>query len=74
VRDAPALTAAIGTYLGDPELRRRHGAAGRRRARRDFAPGRVREALCQEYIRLLGRRGCEELVAHVGRVPGEAAR
>jgi glycosyltransferase involved in cell wall biosynthesis len=39
VRDAQALRAAIATYLGDPELRRRHGASGRRRVRRDFEPG-----------------------------------
>jgi glycosyltransferase involved in cell wall biosynthesis len=74
VRDAQALTAAIATYLGDPELRRRHGASGRRRARHDFEPGRLREALFQEYVRLLGWRGCDGVVAHVGRVPGEVAR
>jgi len=74
VRDAQALTAAIGTYLGDPALRRRHGANGRRRARREFEPGRLREALFQEYIRLLGRRGCGGMVADVRRVPGEPAR
>ena len=74
VRDAQALIDAIGRYLGDPALRRRHGANGRRRALQEFAPGRLREALFQEYVRLLGRRGCEEMVAHVGRAPGEAAR
>lgn len=74
VRDAEALTAAIRRYLGDPELRRQHGANGRRRVLRDFEPARLREALFQEYIRLLDRRGCDEVVAHVGRVPGEAAR
>ncbi len=74
VRDAEALTAAIRRYLGDPELRRQHGANGRRCALRDFEPGRVREALFQEYVRLLGRRGCDEVVAHLCRVPGEVAR
>jgi hypothetical protein len=74
VRDAQALTAAIGTYLGDPALRRRHGANGRRRARCEFEPGRLREALFQEYIRLLGRRGCGGIMADVRRVPGEPAR
>lgn len=73
-RDAQALKAAIAAYLGDPELRRRHGASGRRRVRRDFEPGRLRDALFQEYVRLLGRRGCDEVVACVGRVPGEVAR
>ena len=74
VRDAQALIDAIGRYLGDPALRRRHGANGRRRALDEFDPGRLREALFQEYVRLLGRRGCDEMVAHVGRAPGEAAR
>jgi glycosyltransferase involved in cell wall biosynthesis len=74
VRDAQALIDAIGRYLGDPALRRRHGANGRRRALHEFDPGRLREALFQEYVRLLGRRGCDEMVAHVGRAPGEAAR
>ena len=37
-RDAGALTAAIRTYLGDPKLRRQHGANGRHRALRDFDP------------------------------------
>jgi glycosyltransferase involved in cell wall biosynthesis len=57
VRDAEALTAAIRVYLGDPKLRRQHGANGRHRARRDFHPEMIREALFQEYLRLLGRRG-----------------
>jgi len=56
VRDAEALTAAIRTYLGDPGLRREHGAKGRDRARRDFDPEMMREALFQEYLRLLGGR------------------
>ena len=34
----------------------------------------LREALFQEYVRLLGRRGCDEMLARVGRAPGEAAR
>jgi len=35
---AAPLAAAIATYLRDPELRRRHGAAGRARVLRDFVP------------------------------------
>ena len=72
VRDVEALTAAIRVYLGDPELRRRHGASGRARALRDFEPGVLREALFGEYVRLLGERGCEEAVAHVCPVSREA--
>ena len=56
VRDAEALTAAIRIYLNDPKLRRQHGANGRHRALRDFHPEMMREALCQEYLRLLGGR------------------
>jgi glycosyltransferase involved in cell wall biosynthesis len=36
-RDAPALAAALRQLIADPELRRRFGAAGRRRAEREFA-------------------------------------
>lgn len=35
--DAGALELAVATYLDDPELRQRHGAAGRERARREFS-------------------------------------
>lgn len=73
VRDVAALTAAICTYVGDPDLRRRHGANARDRALRDFDPGALREALFGEYLRLLGERGCEEVVAQVCRVSREAA-
>jgi glycosyltransferase involved in cell wall biosynthesis len=73
VRDVMALTAAIRTYVGDPALRRRHGADGRARVLRDFDPGVLREALFREYLRLLGERGCEEIVAKVRRVSQEAA-
>jgi glycosyltransferase involved in cell wall biosynthesis len=52
-RDVPALTEAIRSYLLEPELRRRHGGAGRERARRDFAQQNVWDALYCEYVRLL---------------------
>jgi glycosyltransferase involved in cell wall biosynthesis len=51
--DAAALADAVRAYLRDPELRRRHGDAGRRRALRDFRPEAMWEALYQEYVRLL---------------------
>ena len=60
VRDVEALTAAIRMYVGDAELRRRHGAKGRDRALRVFDPEMIRESLFQEYVRLLGERGCPE--------------
>ncbi|HET9014948.1 MAG TPA: sugar transferase [Thermomicrobiaceae bacterium] len=55
-RDAGALAAAVGRYLADPELRRRHGAAGRDRMLRDFRPEEVWDAILAEYRRLLERR------------------
>ena len=64
VRDAEALTAAIRVYLGDPKLRRQHGANGRDRALREFDPEVMREALFQEYLRLLGGRDGHEAVEH----------
>jgi glycosyltransferase involved in cell wall biosynthesis len=52
-RDATALAGAIERYLADPELRRRHGAAGRDRVLRDFRPELIEEALYSEYLCLL---------------------
>lgn len=73
-RDAEALVAAIRRYLDDADLRRRHGRSARRRALREFDPARVRGALFQTYLRLLGRRGCDDVVASVAGVAEEAAR
>ena len=56
-RDATALADAIARYLRDPELRRRHGEAGRGRVLRDFRPEPIWEALAAEYRRLLYARG-----------------
>jgi glycosyltransferase involved in cell wall biosynthesis len=67
-RDAEALTAAIRIYLTDAELRRQHGANGRHRALRDFDPEAIREALFREYLRLLGERGCAEVVKYLSPV------
>ena len=74
VHDAEALTAAIRMYLDDPALRRQHGANGRHRALRDFDPDIMREALFQEYLRLLGERGRPDVVRHVCPVPPQARR
>jgi glycosyltransferase involved in cell wall biosynthesis len=59
-RDAAGLAAAIARYLRDPELRRRHGEAGRARVLRDFGQEPIWEALAAEYRRLLYARGCVE--------------
>ena len=55
-RDAAALTEAIRRYLLDPELRRRHGRAGRERVLREFRPEDIWEELYAEYTRLLQMR------------------
>lgn len=56
-QDAVALADAIRAYAQDPELRRRHGQAGRERVLRDFRPQDIWEATFQEYLRLLRERG-----------------
>ncbi|HXG09745.1 MAG TPA: glycosyltransferase family 4 protein [Gemmataceae bacterium] len=56
-RESAALAEAITAYVRDPELRRRHGRAGRERVLRDFRPEAVWEALYEEYVRLLRRKG-----------------
>ena len=55
-RDPAALARALRAYLGDPNLRRRHGRAGRRRVLRDFRPERLWLATSWEYESLLGIR------------------
>lgn len=52
-RDSKALADAIRQYLIDPELRHRHGQAGRDRVLRDFCPELIWEALHQEYVQFL---------------------
>src|SRR3970282_350392 len=54
---AHPLASAIQTYLSDPALRRRHGAAGRRRVLTHFRPEAVWQALYLEYLRLLDQAG-----------------
>ncbi len=51
--DAPALAAALWTYLIDPDLRQRHGEAARARALRDFEPETIFEATAALYASLL---------------------
>jgi lipopolysaccharide/colanic/teichoic acid biosynthesis glycosyltransferase len=51
--DIAALTDALRVYLGNPELGRRHGQAGRARVLRDFNPNDMSVAICQEYQRLV---------------------
>ena len=53
VRDAEALAVAIDRYLTDPDLRERHGAAGRQWVLDDFQQETVWNALYTEYRRLV---------------------
>jgi glycosyltransferase involved in cell wall biosynthesis len=57
VRDAAALADALRRYLVDPELRRKHGRAGRARVLSQFRQEAIWEAVYQEYERLLCARG-----------------
>ena len=57
VGDVDGLTDALARYLADAPLRAAHGAAGQARARRDFAPERIWQALLDEYDRLLAAAG-----------------
>ncbi|MGB3305734.1 MAG: glycosyltransferase family 4 protein [Thermomicrobiales bacterium] len=56
-REVEPLVAAICRYLDDPELRVRHGKAGRERVLREFRQEAIWEAIYQEYCRLLTQRG-----------------
>jgi glycosyltransferase involved in cell wall biosynthesis len=55
--DAPALAGALRRYLNDPCRRADHGAAGRARVLRDFAPDALWGAQQAEYVRLLRDKG-----------------
>ena len=56
VGDADALADGLRTYLDDPELRRQHGEAGRRRVLDKFLPRRIWQALAQLYEAYLDER------------------
>jgi glycosyltransferase involved in cell wall biosynthesis len=52
-RDTEALADALYNYISDPELRRRHGQAGRERVERDFRQELIWEHLGNTYVSLL---------------------
>ncbi len=64
-RDANTLADAITTYLASPDLRRRHGRAGRVRVQTEFRREAIWQALFDEYARLLEQEGIA-LPAHQG--------
>jgi glycosyltransferase involved in cell wall biosynthesis len=51
-RDGAALAAAVGRYLADPDLRRAHGEAGRRRVLQHFVPEEIWSELLRLYLQL----------------------
>ncbi|MBW3624653.1 MAG: glycosyltransferase, partial [Armatimonadetes bacterium] len=55
-QDSGALRDAFRAYLTDPDLRMRHGRAGRDRVMREFRHELIREALYKEYLLLLKSR------------------
>lgn len=55
--DSDGLAAAVERYLDSPELRRRHGRAGRQRVLREFRQERVWNAMLNEFESLLLERG-----------------
>jgi glycosyltransferase involved in cell wall biosynthesis len=55
--DATALADALRIYLGNADLRLRHGLAGRDRVLRDFRPEDLSQAIYLEYVRLLEAKG-----------------
>jgi glycosyltransferase involved in cell wall biosynthesis len=57
LRDPAALRAALERLLGDPELRRRLGAAGRERAREHFSWDAVTTATLAAYAEAAGTMG-----------------
>ncbi len=56
-RDVAALTEAIATYLADPALRARHGAAGRARVARLYRREELWARLHREYLDLAAQAG-----------------
>jgi len=57
VENVPALAAALAAYLRDPDLRRRHGAAGRARVLECFRQEQLWQAQVEHYQSLLARLG-----------------
>ncbi|MEO7864137.1 MAG: glycosyltransferase, partial [Nitrospirales bacterium] len=55
--DPQQLAAAVCRYLNDPELGRRHGQAARDRVLREFRPEDIWQAIHQEYLLCLQRKG-----------------
>ncbi len=68
-REPHALAEALGAYLKDPGLRRRHGTAARARVLRDFRPENLWLLTRWAYEEALGRRGKPRVARPAGRRP-----
>lgn len=55
--NSETLAKAIRMYIADPDLRLKHGSAGRKRVLEEFQQEAIWEAMYQEYRRLLTARG-----------------
>jgi lipopolysaccharide/colanic/teichoic acid biosynthesis glycosyltransferase/glycosyltransferase involved in cell wall biosynthesis len=71
-RDPHALALALGAYLRDPALRRRHGRAARARVLRDYRPENLCLLTHWEYQRMLGRTATRGAKRPAGRRPLDA--
>jgi glycosyltransferase involved in cell wall biosynthesis len=72
-RDSRALAEAALAYMRDPDLRRRHGEAGRRRVLLEFRREVIWGALHREYMELLQARGLPAPAPHRQTVEGVIA-
>ena len=72
IGDVSGLTSAIGNYLREPFLRKRHGEAGRRRAANDFRREDIWPALVENYRALLQAKGLPVPMPPASRVANAA--
>lgn len=72
--DAALLGAAVRTYLHDGELRRRHGAAARDWVLQEFRPERIWQAIYEEYLELLEKKGIPAPDADIAATPGGSSK
>jgi len=70
--DSGALAAALGRLLGDEELRRRLGHAGRERVLRHFTWARAAEGTVAHYREAIARAASSRRSPAVGRTPAPA--
>jgi len=72
--DPARLAGALRTYLHDGELRHRHGAAARDRVLREFRPEGIWQAIYEEYLELLEKKGIPAPDAGIAATLGESSK